>query len=192
VFDVLRQEMPGDTYIHYGNSTPVRYSQLFGADERFTVFSNRGVSGIDGQVSTAAGSAHVTQKINTVITGDLGFLYDSNALMNKHFPGNLKIIMINNGGGGIFRFIPGPDTSGFLEEFFETSHDWEASKICEAFNLEYFRAEDENSLRDNLKRLYVDSQGAALLEIFTTAKTNSDILRDYFKQLKSIGQAHSK
>jgi len=105
-----------------------------------TYNSNRGVSGIDGQVSTAAGYAFASDKLNVLITGDLGFLYDSNGLMNKYLKPNLKIIVINNSGGGIFRFIPGPDTTPNLEEFFVAKHNWKAEYICKAFNVDYKKA----------------------------------------------------
>ncbi|HFB62215.1 MAG TPA: 2-succinyl-5-enolpyruvyl-6-hydroxy-3-cyclohexene-1-carboxylic-acid synthase, partial [Bacteroidetes bacterium] len=83
VYEILFREIPENSFLHLGNSTPVRYAQLFGSLPKFRYFSNRGVSGIDGQVSTAAGMAFADPgKINTVITGDLAFFYDSNALMN--------------------------------------------------------------------------------------------------------------
>ncbi len=185
LFDFLLQNIPEDTILHFGNSTPVRYSQLFGSNPKYTVHSNRGVSGIDGQVSTAAGAAKVTNKINTIITGDLGFFYDSNSLMNLNLPSNLKIILINNGGGGIFRFIPGPDNSPFLEEFFETKHNWTAKKIAETFDVKYFRASSENELVSVFDDFYNLHSRPALLEIFTPGELNADVLKNYFSRLKS-------
>ncbi|NOX86072.1 MAG: 2-succinyl-5-enolpyruvyl-6-hydroxy-3-cyclohexene-1-carboxylic-acid synthase [Chlorobi bacterium] len=185
VFDVLLNEIPGSTILHLGNSTPVRYSQLFGSIPKFIYHSNRGVSGIDGQVSTAAGTAFISKKINTIVTGDLGFLYDSNALMNKNLTPNLKIIVINNGGGGIFRFIPGPDNSPQLETFFEAKHNWRAEKIAEAFDVPYFKAETLQELKSVLPAFYKnDFSRPALLEIFTPAETNAKVLKEYFKVLK--------
>ncbi len=154
VFETLFNAIPTNSMLHLGNSTPVRYSQLFGAVPKFIYFSNRGVSGIDGQVSTAAGAAFSNDKVHTIITGDLGFFYDSNALMNHNLTSNLKIIVINNSGGGIFRFIPGPDSSPHLEEFFETKHNWKADKIAEAFDIKYFKAENLDDLTDVLPRFY--------------------------------------
>ena len=169
VWDTLFKQIPDKSILHLGNSTPVRYSQLFGSMKKFIYHSNRGVSGIDGQVSTAAGAAFASDKINTIITGDLGFFYDSNALMNHHLGANLKIIVINNGGGGIFRFIPGPDTSPHLDAFFETKHQWTARKIAETFDVQYFKAEDIASLNKVLPDFYRVVKRPALLEIFTPA-----------------------
>lgn len=185
VFEVLLQHIPANSVLHLGNSTPVRYSQLFGSSRKFEYFSNRGVSGIDGQLSTAAGYAVKSERINTAITGDLGFFYDSNAMMNKHLTPNLKMVVINNGGGGIFRFIPGPDTTEQLEPFFEAHHQWKAEKLAEAFDVLYFKAENQSELEKILPEFYSDLSRPALLEIFTPGKINAKLLRDYFSFLKN-------
>jgi len=181
VFEMLFREMPGNSILHLGNSTPVRYAQLFGSSTKFQYFSNRGVSGIDGQVSTAAGAAFACpDKINTIITGDIGFFYDSNALMNQNLTANLKIIVINNGGGDIFRFIPGPDSSAQREPFFATAHHWKAEMLAKAFDLCYFKAGNETELISQLPGFYREKNRPALLEIFTTQVENAQILKEYF------------
>lgn len=185
VFDFLLKNIPQNSFLHLGNSTPVRYSQLFGTSSRFEYFSNRGVSGIDGQVSTTAGAAFVSSTINTIISGDLGFFYDSNALMNHYLKSNLKIIVINNGGGGIFRFIDGPASSPQLEEFFEAKHNWKVEKIAECFGVNYFKSENLEQLKEVFSELYKqENSQPSLLEIFTPAETNALVLQNYFKFLK--------
>ena len=186
VFETLMEKMPEDSVLHLGNSTPVRYSQLFGSSKKFQYFSNRGVSGIDGQTSTASGMAFASNEINTLITGDLGFFYDSNALMNLNLTPNFKIIVINNGGGGIFRFIPGPDTSPQLEPFFVAKHSWKAEKLAAAFDVNYFKAENLQQLKEVLSQFYKNLSRPAILEIFTPGEENARVLRNYFSFLKSI------
>lgn len=186
VFDSILNHLPHNSFLHLGNSTPVRYSQLFGSKKDIIYNSNRGVSGIDGQVSTAAGYAYFSDKLNVLITGDLGFLYDSNGLMNKYLKPNLKIIVINNSGGGIFRFIPGPDTTPNMEEFFVAKHNWKAEFICKAFDVDYKKAESLKDLEDILPEfLQAGEQKPEVLEIFTPPEKNAKILRDYFRFLKS-------
>ena len=184
VFDFLLNHLPDHTNLHLGNSTPVRYSQLFGSNQKFSYFSNRGVSGIDGQVSTTAGNAYPNDDLHVLITGDLGFLYDSNALMNHYLKPNFKIIVINNAGGGIFRFIDGPEQSGHLETFFEAKHDWKAEKIAEAFRLNYYKAENMDQLVVSFADFINDQKAPAVLEIFTPNKKNAEILKAYFDFLK--------
>ena len=184
VFESTLKQLPKNSILHLGNSTPVRYSQLFGSIETIEYNSNRGVSGIDGHVSTGAGYAYNSEKLNVLITGDLGFFYDSNGLMNKYLKSNLKIIVINNSGGGIFRFIQGPDETPNLEEFFETKHKWSAEYICKAFEVDYLKSESIEDLVNILPNFLLDRNGPALLEIFTPSDRNGIVLREYFKFLR--------
>ena len=181
VFESILEHLPANSVLHLGNSTPVRYSQLFGSKQGIVYNSNRGVSGIDGQVSTAVGYAYYSEQLNVLITGDLGFLYDSNGLMNNYLNPNLKIIVINNSGGGIFRFIPGPDTTPNMEEFFVAKHNWKAEYICKAFNVGYFKVESMKDMEEILPNfLNSKSDKIGVLEIFTPADKNAKVLREYF------------
>ncbi len=184
VFEHILKQLPENSTLHLGNSTPVRYSQLFGGWQSIVYNSNRGVSGIDGHVSTAVGYAYNSDKLNVLITGDLGFFYDSNGLMNNYLVPNLKIIVINNSGGGIFRFIQGPDETPNLEEFFETKHNWSAEYICKAFEVDYLKSESIEDLVYILPDFLLDRNGPALLEIFTPSDRNGIVLREYFNFLR--------
>ena len=186
VFEKLLQVIPENSNLQLGNSTPVRYSQLFRAVRKFHYNCNRGTSGIDGSISTAAGAAFVNTKPTTIITGDLGFLYDSNALMNHYLRGNLRIIIINNGGGGIFRFIHGPDTTDQLEPFFEAHHNWSAKFIVQNFDVPYYYACNFEELEQALHTFYNphENDRPAILEIRTPSRKNAERLRGYFNYLK--------
>jgi 2-succinyl-5-enolpyruvyl-6-hydroxy-3-cyclohexene-1-carboxylate synthase len=122
-----------------------------------------------------------------VITGDIGFLYDSNALWNNHLPPSLRIILINNGGGNIFRVIPGPDRYEELEPYIETSHRFNAEGIAKNFGVNYYPATDQASLLKLLPAFYgpQNNNQPALLEIFTPAVTSAETLRNYFKFIGS-------
>ncbi len=185
VFKHILGHLPPDTCLHLGNSTPVRYSQLFGCQPHLHYFSNRGVSGIDGQISTAAGFASVSARPNVLITGDLGFLYDSNGLLLlKHCP-NLKIIVINNQGGGIFRFIPGPDTVPGFEQYFEAQHNLRLEFLTKAFNINYLYADSLQTVDEKVHDLLYGTRGTQVLEISTPAEKNAEVLRNYFKGLSN-------
>jgi 2-succinyl-5-enolpyruvyl-6-hydroxy-3-cyclohexene-1-carboxylate synthase len=185
VFSLLCRHLPGDSLVHLSNSTPVRYAQLFQYDVPLTFMSNRGTSGIDGVVSTAAGFASLSGKINTVITGDLAFLYDSNALWIKHLTPNLRIIVINNQGGGIFRFIDGAPSMPELENHFEARHAMGVENVAKGYGLACFVATQEAELTEGLRWLYgSDFEKPAVLEVRTPATVNADILKQYFNFLK--------
>jgi 2-succinyl-5-enolpyruvyl-6-hydroxy-3-cyclohexene-1-carboxylate synthase len=185
VFQSIFKHLPPDSDVQVGNSTPIRYTNLFDLDKtKASFYSNRGVSGIDGSVSTAAGAALGSGKMTTLITGDLAFFYDSNGLWNKHLPENLRIIVINNNGGGIFRIIDSKD-SPLLEEYFEATHSMKAEPFAKAYNVPYYVASNEKELENTLVQFYKPHKGKpVILEIFTPNKINAEVLLGYFKFLK--------
>lgn len=185
VFDLLLKTVPSNSNLQLANSTPVRYAQLFDARKDLVYNSNRGTSGIDGSLSTAAGAAFESKKPTTIILGDLSFFYDSNGLWNNYLSDDLRIILINNGGGGIFRFLDGPsDTKGF-ETYFETTHQLNAEGIANTFNVQYFSAADLEQVKEGLNKLYhSENKKVSMLEIFTPREVNAVILKDYFQFLK--------
>jgi 2-succinyl-5-enolpyruvyl-6-hydroxy-3-cyclohexene-1-carboxylate synthase len=184
--EIILKAIPNGSNIQLGNSSPVRYAQFFPLNPAFFYNSNRGTSGIDGNVSTAVGASYKTKAPVTLIVGDIAFFYDSNGLWNRYLSDNLRIILLNNGGGGIFRLIEGPAESTMLEEFFETSHNNTAEGICQSFNLKYYKAADLEDLNKILPEFFSSgNKGAALLEIFTPSKKNAEIFRSYFSFLKA-------
>ncbi|MDP4291737.1 MAG: 2-succinyl-5-enolpyruvyl-6-hydroxy-3-cyclohexene-1-carboxylic-acid synthase [Bacteroidota bacterium] len=181
VFDAVLQSIPEGSDVQMGNSTPVRYIQLFNAFKSLHYFGNRGTSGIDGCVSTAVGAAISSRRLTTLIVGDMAFFYDTNGLWHQHVPSNLRIILINNGGGGIFRIIDGPSSVPELEEYFETRHNFTAENIALAYGLDYASCASMGEMKEQLPLLYVESTKAKILEIFTSNEENADVLSSYFK-----------
>jgi len=186
VINTIWNKTPKNSDLHLGNSSPIRYANLFKTkfENGINYYCNRGVSGIDGMTSTATGAAYSTDKITTLITGDLAFFYDSNALWSKYLCDNLRIIIINNGGGGIFRLIDSKDTP-LLEKYFEAKHSLKAENLVKAYNIPYYSANNENELSQNLNKLYNDHKGKpAVLEVFTPNKLNAEVLAGYYKLVK--------
>lgn len=183
VFDMLSELIPENQEVHFSNSTPVRYGELFAWPANASFYANRGTSGIDGCLSTAVGASIVGSQPVTLVTGDLAFFYDSNGLWNKYLPVSFRVIVINNGGGGIFRFIPGPSETPQLEDFFEVQGTLQCRGIAETFGLQYYAAGNVNELTQILNHFWSDKGSPALLEIFTPGEENGEILRSYFKTL---------
>ena len=88
VFDIVLDSLPDNSHLQLGNSSIIRYSQLFDINNSLTVFCNRGTSGIDGSTSTAIGAAITVNSQTIFITGDVSFFYDSNALWNNYIKNN--------------------------------------------------------------------------------------------------------
>ncbi|MFM7667785.1 MAG: 2-succinyl-5-enolpyruvyl-6-hydroxy-3-cyclohexene-1-carboxylate synthase, partial [Bacteroidota bacterium] len=187
VFDYVFQYLPENSILHMANSSVVRYCQLFDPIPRIDYYGNRGTSGIDGSTSTAVGASVANQdKLHVLITGDISFLYDSNALWNKYLRKNLRIILINNSGGGIFRIIPGPSTSPQRDDFFEATHETNAEGICKSFNVNYQSVNTTFALQTVLTDFFTESlnQRPKVLEIFTPRERNAEVLEEYFQFIK--------
>jgi 2-succinyl-5-enolpyruvyl-6-hydroxy-3-cyclohexene-1-carboxylate synthase len=188
-FEIVLDSIPENSVLQMGNSSVVRYIQLFEPLSNINYLSNRGVSGIDGSTSTSVGFANKTNKTVTCITGDLSFIYDSNAFWNNYLTSNLKIIIINNGGGGIFKIIDGPNEVEELEKYFVAKQNINIQSFCKTFQLNYLFANDATSLEDKLVELYHPSgenfEPPTVLEVDTKKIDNHIILKDYFRHLKT-------
>ncbi len=185
-FDLIMSQLPENSALHLSNSSPIRYAQFFPLNENIEVCSNRGVSGIDGCSSTAVGYAHASNIPTCLITGDVAFFYDSNAFWNEYIHPKLKIIVINNGGGGIFRMIDGPDTTDQLETYFESHHQASVEGVAKTYGLSYVKATDEEGLKKELNNIFAPSyEGAVILEILTPRLDNAKHYKSYLEHLKS-------
>ncbi len=178
----IGEHMPHEAVIHLGNSTAVRYSILtkIKANE---YYANRGTSGIDGSLSTAVGFALASNKLSVAILGDLSFFYDSNALWNSSLPDNLRIIVVNNGGGAIFGLINGPKQTSAFEQHFKAAHKYKAEGIAESFKVEYAKAESKTELNEALLQLFRAKQ-TMLLEIFTNEEESAQVYSKLYEALK--------
>lgn len=182
VFEIVLNSLPNHTELQFSNSAIIRYSQLYKMNSSITVSCNRGTSGIDGSTSTAIGAAYASDKQTILITGDLSFFYDSNALWNTHIPKNFRIIIVNNSGGGIFKIIPGPKKTDSLK-FFEAPHCLTAEHLCKMYGFDYAIAHNEETIKEGLKDFY-QGDGPKLLEIFTPSDRNDLVLKDYINYLR--------
>lgn len=175
--------LPDNSLLHLANSMAVRYANYLGLSEsnNIEVFANRGTSGIDGVISTAYGAALATDKIVTIITGDMSFFYDRNAFWNNYSPANLRIIILNNHGGGIFRIIDGPNKQPELDEYFETKQNLIAENTAKDYNLDYYLCSSKPEIETVLKSFFEPGPKSKILEIETSSKTNAEIFHQFKK-----------
>jgi 2-succinyl-5-enolpyruvyl-6-hydroxy-3-cyclohexene-1-carboxylate synthase len=183
-FEAIKKVMgfiPDHSILHLANSMAVRYVNYIGmpSDKNIEVYCNRGTSGIDGVISTALGAALSTDKTVTVITGDMAFFYDRNAFWNNYIPNNLRIVILNNHGGGIFRIIDGPNKLPELDEYFETRQTLIAENTAKDHNLAYQLCKDKASFETYLKDFFAASPKSKILEVETESKTNTEIFQKF-------------
>lgn len=177
--DRLLSMIPHEAALHVSNSMPVRYVSLLDARPKNSVIrANRGTSGIDGCTSTAVGYAMCSKDPVYLITGDIAFFYDVNALWNPELPSNLRIIVLNNFGGTIFRMLEGPSRFPEAMKYQETPHNRTASGMAREFGLTYFCARSFEDL-ESLFNPFVSSEGPALLEIQTNKTENTAFYQEF-------------
>ncbi len=187
-FRLALAALPQSTALHLANSMAVRYANILGIPQgrQIEVFANRGTSGIDGCNSTAVGAALAQPERPVVLlTGDVAFFYDRNAFWHNYPTPNLRVVLFNNHGGGIFRLIDGPRQQPELDEFFETRQTLTAENTARDFNLRYFPVSSFAELEAALPVFFAAEGGAALLEIFTNSKTNAAFFEEYRAAVKT-------
>ncbi|QKZ13960.1 2-succinyl-5-enolpyruvyl-6-hydroxy-3-cyclohexene-1-carboxylic-acid synthase [Spirosoma sp. KUDC1026] len=178
----LLEHLPDESTLHLANSMPVRYANLCGVAEsqQVSVWSNRGVSGIDGCLSTAVGAALASpEQLVTVLIGDVAFFYDRNALWSGPVPSNLRIVLLNNDSGHIFRMIDGPARQPELETYFETPHGYTARNTASDAGLIYHVCDTPETLRSLLPDFFQPGNRAQLLEITTDKYQNQEQFSAY-------------
>ena len=172
----------GDAEVHYANSSAIRLANSFA---QHPVWCNRGVNGIEGSLSTAAGFSCVTDKRVYCVIGDLSFFYDQNALWNQNLRGNFRILLLNNGRGGIFNMLPGLEQSPARDQYVAAAHHTSAEGICQQNDIVYLSASDMPQLRARIETLlYMESSSPVLLEVFTDPYEDEQVLKDYYKSFK--------
>ncbi len=173
--------LPDNCQVHLANSMTVRYANYIGFDpkKQIEIFANRGTSGIDGCVSTAVGQALSTDKLVFLFVGDVAFFYDRNALWNRYLPNNLRIVLLNNHGGGIFRMIDGPSKQPELEDYFETVQTMNAKNTAEDAEMEYFEVSSVSGLENNIENFLSNEGKSKLMEIETDSVINTEVFKEF-------------
>lgn len=178
------RELPASCNLQLSNGTSARYAQILMEHIPHGCYCNRGVSGIDGSTSTAIGAAIAYPAETILITGDLSFSYDISALAAHLIPPRMKIILMNNSGGGIFRFISSTRGLDCLEKYFCANPALDYEKIVKAFGYDYLRATNDAELSEMLPHLFRASEKMTLLEIVTPPERSAEVLLGYMRRAR--------
>jgi 2-succinyl-5-enolpyruvyl-6-hydroxy-3-cyclohexene-1-carboxylate synthase len=143
------------------------------------------VNGIEGSLSTAAGFSVVSEDMVYCIIGDLSVFYDQNALWNQNLHGNLRILLLNNGKGGIFNMLKGLEQSPSRDQYVAAEHHTSAEGICMQNRVVYLKATNMEEMQQGLDTLIdMESDRPVLLEVFTDATEDERVFKDYYRRLK--------
>ena len=172
---LLSLHLPDRSNLFVANSMPIRDIEWFWQKKTSNrkLFGNRGVNGIDGTLGTAIGIAHESEHPSFLLTGDLAFLHDSNAMLfAKQFKGSLTIFVINNEGGGIFEHLPISGEPEF-EKCFATPQNFDLSKLCSTFGIKYSLETSWSQIIEKIEKPI--AAGIEIIEIPTNRKKDREI-----------------
>lgn len=181
VHSILYSLLPSSCNLFLSNGTSIRYAQLFGEKTPHASYCNRGVSGIDGSVSTAIGGAKGYKGLTVMVTGDMSMAYDLNSLALPDIPDTMRIIVIDNRGGGIFRFIPSTSSLKEREQYFCAPPLLPLPHLAAGYGWEYYEAESFDTLTESLPKLF-KSKKKGILRIITPPEESAAALKRLLTQ----------
>ena len=183
--DFLKR-LPDNSVLHLANSSTVRNAQLYSLDKTVDVFCNRGTNGIESSLPSAIGFASVYEGITYLVIGDLSFFYGLNSLWNISHIKNLRILLINNGGGGIFYLLPGLDKAPSLKQYVAATHNTGAKEWVQASGMKYLSATSEEEL-DKTFEIFMDEtiKESIVFEVITDMEVSKAAFKDYYHKLMS-------
>lgn len=173
--------IPRGWNLQLSNGTPIRYAQLMDCSHIHRSECNRGVSGIDGSTSTAVGASAVYGDATLLISGDMSFQYDISALSSELMSGRMKMIVMCNGGGGIFRFIDATRRMAELDRYLAAGTNLPLEGLARAYGFDYYDVTDEDTLREQWRRFARPSERPAIMAIHTSGPLSAQVLREYFE-----------
>ncbi|HCD50973.1 MAG TPA: 2-succinyl-5-enolpyruvyl-6-hydroxy-3-cyclohexene-1-carboxylic-acid synthase [Balneolaceae bacterium] len=175
VFSAILPDIPEDSFVMLSNSFPVRDFGLFGRSKTHEIYVNRGAAGIDGIISTTFGLSLHLQKRGFLFIGDIAFLHDSNALLNSNsITSPLHIILLNNGGGSIFRMLPVHTLGEEYFQYFDTPQDVSVAALCRAHKVDHTLISRPNQL-EQIFRYTLDEPGVHVYEFITEADESMEL-----------------
>ena len=148
----ITSHLPDDSALFVGSSRPVRDIEAFAKPRSgITTFANRGLAGIDGNISCAFGIATTFER-SFAIMGDITFLHDISALVNP-IEANLTIFIIDNNGGGIFSTLPQSEVDGF-EKLFGTPHNLDLARVIRGFGHDVLKVKSVSDIEHSIAHLH--------------------------------------
>jgi len=194
-FHLVREvltKLPANAPLHLANSMAVRYANFIGLDNQHnsvSIFCNRGTSGIDGCTSTAVGHALSTDDLTFLITGDMAFFYDRNAFWHNYKLSNLRIVILNNHGGAIFKMIDGPGNVTEADEYFITNQKLTARSLAQEFDFDYLKLDSLKKAKNLLKDFMEADGRTKILEVETTSALAKKTIDEFKEHIRKSHEA---
>ena len=173
----LSKSIPDYSILHTAILNSTRITQFFDFNKTVKYYSNLGALGIDGCLATFIGQSLVTENLSFLLIGDLSFFYGMNGISIRGIKNNVRIILLNNGGGEEFK-IKLPYTG--MDKFVCAQNKRTAKGWVESLGFEYFSAASNDEVRDALSIFAQESETPLFLEIFIDIDEDSELIRDIY------------
>ena len=175
--------IPKDSILHLSILNATRLTQFFDIDPSIKVYSNVNSFGIDGCLPTFIGQSVATDTMSFLVIGDLSFFYGMNALAIKHKKSNIRILLINNGGGAEFHIVPSSNAIPTIDKHIGAAHNHKAQGWAESMEYKYVKADDKESFSVALNEfIRTDHDSPVLLEVFTNMKTDGEFCLSVYRE----------
>lgn len=192
-FSVVRDfshVIPQGSILHLSILNATRLMQFYDLDKSIRVYSNANSFGIDGCLPTFLGQAYASDNLAFIIIGDLSFFYAMNAMGIKHIKSNVRVLLINNGGGAEFHIVPSHNELKTIDLHIGAAHNQTAKGWVESLGFEYISAQDEQVFKEKLEYFVSDNQKNIVFEVFTDMEKDGQTVlqtyRDLEKQLNEL------
>lgn len=181
----LAEIIPSKSILHLSILNNTRLMQFYRLDPSIKVYSNVNAFGIDGCLPTFMGQAYTTNELAFLVIGDLSFFYGMNAIAIKHRKNNIRIMVINNGGGAEFHIMPESNLIPTIDLHIGAAHNRRVKEWAKSMNYEYLSASDKNSLDTVLKQFVSkEHENPVILEVFTDMKHDGEHLLSVYRYLE--------
>ncbi|NLO09327.1 MAG: 2-succinyl-5-enolpyruvyl-6-hydroxy-3-cyclohexene-1-carboxylic-acid synthase [Clostridiales bacterium] len=188
IIQQMMKKIPGNTILHLGIDSIVRFSQSYSINPITTVYSNRGTTGIDGGLSSFIGQAVADKdRLAFLIIGDLSFFYDMNGLWNRYVGSNVRIILCNNAGGETFYWNPARIIET-KDNFIAAEHFTKAKGWVKSLNIRYLSVKNKEEFDRQMPLLFEASDKPIFMEVFTDKAMDAKILMDFYSTLRKAVQ----
>lgn len=176
------KRIPDNSMLHIANSTSIRIAELFPIKESVEVYCNRGTNGIDGSLSSFIGAAAVSEELCFLLIGDLSFFYDMNGLWNRYVGKNVRILLSNNSGAGIFHYTRSQKAIPTLDNYVAAEHDGVAKAWVESRGVLYFSAHDKEEFDSCVDKFFdATLEQPVFFEVFTDKGEDAAALKEYYR-----------
>lgn len=181
------KRIPEHSLLHIANSTSIRIAELFGVKESVDVYCNRGTNGIDGSLSAFMGAASETKGLCFLLIGDLSFFYDMNGLWNRYIGKNIRILLSNNSGAGIFHYTRSKKSMPTLDNLIGAEHDGKAKMWVESRGFLYLSAYDIEEFEEGIIKFFdINIDRPVFFEVFTDKEIDAEALKKYYGSNKTV------